>query len=138
MLIAATELTGWWIGYAIAVVVIALVAILLLVIASTAHKIGDVAKDITQSLAETRDRTEVLWQVDTTNAVATDILTGAITAREALGGGTAASEQPAGATGAPREALAGDTASPGSDTERAQDFTSHSLPTTPIDEEVER
>lgn len=138
MLLAATELTGWWIGYAIAVVVIALVAILLLVIARIANKIGDVAEDITHSLAETRDRTEVLWQVATTNAVATDILSGAVSAREALGGGAATAEQQAGAKGAPREALAGDTPSPGSDTERAQDFTSHSLPPASSDEELGR
>lgn len=77
---------GWWMGYAIGVAVVAVVAVLLILIIATARRIAAVAEDATRSLVETRDRTEVLWQVSTTNAVTTDILEGATQARKALGG----------------------------------------------------
>ena len=85
-MLAAADLTGWWVGYAIGATIVVLVAVVLLLIIRTAHAIASVAEDATRSLAETRDRTEVLWQVRTTNQVAADLLEGATRARKALGG----------------------------------------------------
>jgi len=86
MTFAAIDLTGWWIGYGIGVAVVLVVALLVIAIIVTAVRIGTVAEDATRSLVESRDRTEVLWQVETTNQVATDILDGAREARKVLGG----------------------------------------------------
>lgn len=80
------EMTGWWIGYAIGIPVVLVVAVLVMEIIVTASRIGAVADDATRSLVQTRDRTEVLWKIKTTNQVATDILDGARAARKALGG----------------------------------------------------
>lgn len=85
-MLAAANLTGWWIGYAIGATIVVVVAVVLLLIIRTAHAIASVAEDATRSLAETRDRTEVLWQVSTTNQVAADLRDGAAQARRALGG----------------------------------------------------
>lgn len=87
MVTAATDMTGWWVGYAIGVLVVLIVVVVVVAIIVTARKIGDVAEDATRALKETRDRTEVLWQVATTNIVANDLLEGAKKARKALGGG---------------------------------------------------
>lgn len=84
MVLASSHLIGWYIGYGVAAVVIVLVAVLLLAITLTVRRIGAVAEDITSGLVVARDRTEVLWQVSTTNQVATDILDTATAARKAL------------------------------------------------------
>jgi hypothetical protein len=84
MELASSHLIGWYIGFALAAVVIVLVAALLLAITSTVRTIATVAEDITATLEVARDRTEVLWQVATTNRVATDILDTATAARQAL------------------------------------------------------
>lgn len=88
MVSAATDMTGWWVGYGVGVLVVLIVVVVVVAIIVTARKIGDVAEDATRSLALARDRTEVLWQVATTNRVANDLLEGATKAREALGGGS--------------------------------------------------
>jgi hypothetical protein len=85
-MLAAADLTGWWVGYAVGAVVVVAVALLLVLIIVTARRIAAVAEDAARSLAETRERTEVLWQVATTNQVAADLRDGAIQARKALGG----------------------------------------------------
>jgi hypothetical protein len=84
MVLASSHLMGWYIGYALAAVVIVLVAVLLLAITATVRRITAVAEDITTTLVVARDRTEVLWQVATTNAVAGEILDAATAARHAL------------------------------------------------------
>lgn len=84
--LASPQLIGWYIGYGLAIVVVLLVAVLVLAITSTAGRIADVADDITSTLGVARDRTEVLWQVSTTNRVATDILETATAARKTLEG----------------------------------------------------
>lgn len=89
MISAATDLSGWWIGYAVGTLVVVIVVLVVGAIILTARKIADIAEDGTRSLAEARDRTEALWQVATTNNVARDLLAGAKQAREALGGGEA-------------------------------------------------
>ncbi len=86
MRLAQADVTGWWIGYAIGVPLVLVVATLVLLIIIAARGIAAVAEDATESLAESRDRTEVLWQVKTTNQVTADIIDGAAQARKALGG----------------------------------------------------
>jgi hypothetical protein len=85
-MLAAVDLTGWWVGYAIGAAIVLVVAVILLLIIRTAHAIATLAEDATRSLAETQDRTEVLWQVATTNQLAADLRDGAVQARKALGG----------------------------------------------------
>jgi hypothetical protein len=80
------DLTGWWVGYSIGVPVVLVVAALLLMIILTVRQIAAVAEDATESLRQTRDRTEVLWQVEKTNSEARKILDGATEARTKLGG----------------------------------------------------
>jgi hypothetical protein len=79
--------TGWWIGYSLGAVVVGVVAALLVAIILTARRIADVAEDATRSLMLARARTEVLWELATTNRIAGEILAGAVHARDALGGG---------------------------------------------------
>ena len=86
MMLAAADLTGWWVGYGVGAAIVAVVAVLLVLIILTARAIAAAAEDATRALTETRDRTEVLWQVTTTNQVAADLLDGATEARKALGG----------------------------------------------------
>lgn len=85
-MILATNLTGWWVAWGVTGAVVVVVALVVLLIISTAQRIAAVAADATRSLVETRERTEVLWQVSTTNKVASDILDAATEARRALGG----------------------------------------------------
>lgn len=85
-MILAQSNTGWWIGWAIGGPIVLVVATLVLLIIIAARGIADLAEDVTRSLAEARDRTEVLWQVKTTNQVTADIIGGATQARKALGG----------------------------------------------------
>jgi heme/copper-type cytochrome/quinol oxidase subunit 2 len=86
MMLGAADLTGWWVSYALGAAIVLVVAVLLILIILTARGIAAAAEDATRSLAETRDRTEVLWQVATTKQVAGELLDGAEQARRALGG----------------------------------------------------
>lgn len=86
MTFAATDLTGWQVGYVVGVVVVAAVAVLLLLIIAAARRIAAVAEDATRSLVEAQQRTEALWDLETTNEVVGEILDGAAQARKALGG----------------------------------------------------
>lgn len=87
MVLAASDLTGWWVGYSIGALIVLIVAALVATIIVTARRIAAVAEDATRSLVESRERTEALWEVATTNLVAQEILEGARAARRALGGG---------------------------------------------------
>lgn len=87
MTFAATDLTGWWVGYAIGVPVIAVVACLLIVITLTVRRIAAVAADATDSLLRTRERTEVLWELEKTTETIREIRDEAAHARGAWGGG---------------------------------------------------
>lgn len=87
MVLAQQEnLTGWWIGFIVGIALVVVVVALLVLIIRAAGDIADVAENATAALVDARDRTEVLWQVATTNEVAGDILAGAQQARKALGG----------------------------------------------------
>jgi hypothetical protein len=87
MVLAAADLTNWWVGYIVGASLVVVVALLVLTITITAKRIARVAEDATHTLVIARDRTESLWQVSTTNQVASEILSGAKAARRALGGG---------------------------------------------------
>lgn len=80
------DLLGWWVGFIVGALVVAVAAALLLVIIATANNIADTAEDITRGLAQARDRTEGLWQVHDTKQTATDILNHATAARQSLAG----------------------------------------------------
>ncbi|WP_219415773.1 hypothetical protein [Pseudonocardia nigra] len=84
MELASSRLIGWYIGFAVAVVVIGLVAVLLVAITATVRKIALVAENIAATLEVARDRTQALWDVSTTNQVAHDILESATAARTTL------------------------------------------------------
>lgn len=100
MVSAATDMTGWWVGYGVGALVVVIVVVVVVSIIVTARKIGNVAEDATRALALTQQRTEVLWQVATTNSVANDLLQGATTARETLAGNGA---RPAGSAEVPTQ-----------------------------------
>jgi hypothetical protein len=114
MILAATDMTGWWVGYVLGAAVVLIVAVLIITIIVTAKRISAMAQDATRALVQTRDRTEALWQVSTTNQVAGDLLAGARQARTALGGGDD-----------------GDDGSIDDGTREAQEAETHSLPTGP-------
>lgn len=86
MTLTAAVAYGWWIGFGVGAIVVIIVGVLVLFIIATADQIASLARDGTTSLAQSRDRTEVLWRVEQTNEVANDILDGAKQARKALGG----------------------------------------------------
>jgi len=73
-MVLASDLTGWAVGYAVGAVVVAAVAVLLILLILTARRIAAVAADASRGLASARERTEILWEVHTTNLVASDIL----------------------------------------------------------------
>ena len=80
-------LTGWYIGFVIALVVITVVVILAGIILGLARRIGVQAEAITVSLDEGRVNTLPLWEVDKVNEELRLIVRDAEAARSALGGG---------------------------------------------------
>lgn len=77
---------GWWagliIGFALVVVVVAVVAALLVL----ASKINEQVRAAVHELEVTRSATRSLVELGSTNALLRSILSGARTARQALGG----------------------------------------------------
>lgn len=80
-------LTGWYIGFVIALVVITVVVILAGMILGLARRIGVQAEAITAALDEGRINTLPLWEVDKVNEELRLIVRDAEQARAALGGG---------------------------------------------------
>jgi hypothetical protein len=80
-------LTGWYVGFVIALVVITVVVILAGMILGLARRIGVQAEAITVSLDEGRINTLPLWEVDKVNEELRLIVRNAEQARAALGGG---------------------------------------------------
>ncbi len=80
-------LTGWYIGFVIALVVISVVVVLAAMILGLARRIGVQAEAITISLDEGRVNTLALWEVDKVNEELRLIVRDAEAARAALGGG---------------------------------------------------
>jgi len=82
----AVSLTGWYVGYIIAAVVITIVVILVGIILALARRIGVQAMQITSALDEARINTLPLWDVDKINTGVRSIIKSAETARQVLGG----------------------------------------------------
>lgn len=86
-MIAATVLTGWYVGFVIAAVVITIVVVLVSIILALARRIGVQADVITGGLDQARINTLPLWDVDKVNTGVRSIMKSAQEARTALGGG---------------------------------------------------
>ena len=82
----AVSLTGWYVGYVIAAVVITIVVILVGIILALSRRIGVQALQITAALDEARINTLPLWDVDKINTGVRSIIKSAQTARQVLGG----------------------------------------------------
>lgn len=80
-------LTGWYIGFVIALVVITVVVILAGMILGLARRIGVQAEQITAALDDGRVNTLPLWEVDKVNEELNLIIRDAEAARAVLGGG---------------------------------------------------
>lgn len=79
-----TDDAGWIIGWSIGVVAVLLVVILLLLLIRSASRAADKANAITAALAESRENTAGLWDVDTANRTIVRITDSAAAAREYL------------------------------------------------------
>ncbi|CAN5625494.1 hypothetical protein BH20ACT2_BH20ACT2_20850 [soil metagenome] len=77
-------LTGWYVGFAIALVVITLIVVLVGIILGLARRIGTQATKIEQALDESRVNTLPLWDVAIVNDSLGDIVRDATAARNAL------------------------------------------------------
>jgi hypothetical protein len=80
------SLTGWYVGYVIALVVIVVVVILVAIILGLARRIGVQAMDAVEGLDEARINTLALWDVDKINGGVRSIIGSAEEARAALEG----------------------------------------------------
>lgn len=85
-MVAGVDLTGWYVGYIIAGVVITIVVVLVGMILGLARRIGVQAMEITAALDEARINTLPLWDVDKVNRGVRSITRSAAEAREVLGG----------------------------------------------------
>ena len=83
---SAVVLTGWYVGYAIAAVIITVVVILVGIILALARRIGVQAQEVTAALDEARINTLPLWEVDKINTGVRSIIRSAEQARQVLGG----------------------------------------------------
>jgi len=86
-LLAAVVLTGWYVGFVIAGVLITVVVILVSVILGLARRIGVQADVVVGALDQARINTLPLWDVDKVNGGVRSIIRSAAEARTALGGG---------------------------------------------------
>jgi anti-sigma-K factor RskA len=73
--------TGWYVGWILGVVVVALVAVLVLWITALAQRITRQAADITTALDGARENTLPLWDVRATNHTIDRITRGLRTVR---------------------------------------------------------
>lgn len=83
---AAVSGTQWMVGWGIAVAVVLVVVVLVTTIIYLAAKIRAQLLQVLSALTDARDNTAALWEVQTTNEVAEDILEAARQARTGLGG----------------------------------------------------
>lgn len=80
------SLTGWYVGYVIAVVVLVIVVVLVATILGLARRIGVQALAATEGLDQARINTLALWDVDKINGGVRSIISSAEEARAALEG----------------------------------------------------
>ena len=83
---AGAVLTGWYVGYVIALVVIAAVVVLVAIILGLARRIGVQAENITQALDEGRINSLAMWEMEKVNNGVRNITRYMEQARSALGG----------------------------------------------------
>ncbi len=84
--VVSTSNTGWVIGYTIGIVVVLVVVALVVPILMLARKIGNEAKLINDSLTKSVDNTAALAGLNTTNAMAVNVIQGLERGRKRLGG----------------------------------------------------
>ena len=82
----AVSSTQWLVGWVIGVAVVLIVAVVLLTIIYLASRVRAQLAEILAALTDARDNTAALWEVQTTNRVAEDIVHSANKLRKALGG----------------------------------------------------
>jgi len=75
---------GWYVGWAVGLVVVLIAAGLLLAIIGLGRRISRQAVDITQALDGARANTDALWEVRTTNHAVDRITRHLAAARKAL------------------------------------------------------
>jgi len=80
-------LTGWYVGYVIAAVVIVVVVAMVAIILALVRRITGLADDITDVLDDVRANTTALPAVGTLNESLLSVVTHAAQARNALAGG---------------------------------------------------
>ena len=85
--LAAVDLSGWYVGYIGAGVLITVGVILVAIILGLARRIGVQADVVVGALDEARINTLPLWDVDKVNGGVRSIIRSAQEARTALGGG---------------------------------------------------
>ena len=85
--IAEVDLTGWYVGYIIAGVLITVVVILVAIILGLARRIGVQADVVVGALDQARINTLPLWDVDKVNGGVRSIIKSAQEARAVRGGG---------------------------------------------------
>ncbi|MGH9070000.1 MAG: hypothetical protein ACRDX8_02235 [Acidimicrobiales bacterium] len=82
----AEPLTGWYVGFIIAAVLITAVVALVATILFLARLIGEEARTVTLDLEECRRNTMALWDVPVVNSAIEDINNSAAAARGVLEG----------------------------------------------------
>lgn len=80
------SLSGWYVGYVIALVVLVVVVILVATILGLARRIGVQALAVVEAIDEGRVNTLALWEVDKINGGLREIVRSAEEARTALEG----------------------------------------------------
>lgn len=83
---AAVSGTQWVVGWAIAIAIVVVVVLLVGSVIYMASRIRAKLLAVLDALTDARDNTAALWDVQTTNQVAEEILDSARRARAALGG----------------------------------------------------
>jgi hypothetical protein len=86
-ILGAAVLTGWYVGYVIAAVVITIVVICVAIILGLARRIGVQADEIVGIVDRARINTLPLWDVDKVTQGLRSVTRTAQEARAALGGG---------------------------------------------------
>lgn len=82
----ASSNTGWVVGYTIGIVVVLVVVALVVPILVLAHRIGQQAELINDSLAKSVHNTAALNDLNTTNTMAINVIEGLKRGRQRLGG----------------------------------------------------
>lgn len=82
----ATSNTGWVVGYTIGIIIVLVVVALVVPILVLAHRIGEQAELINESLSKSVHNTAALSDLSKTNQMAINVIEGLKRGRERLGG----------------------------------------------------